>query len=112
VTGLVQDGSVGDELDAITQIALAEARKQHPDALVYRTEIVSPDGRRPGGPYITPRRFEVGAFVNLPTDESGRGHPGKGYIWRVVEVDDDEPMLALEFVRPYTPADADSGQSG
>jgi hypothetical protein len=53
------------------------------------------------GPLTTRRRRGVGDFVNLPNGPDGRGREGKGYIWRVTALEDDDTTLVLAFERPH-----------
>jgi hypothetical protein len=49
-------------------------------------------------------RSVVGSIVNLPLRPDGAGREGKGYIWRVVEVDE-EGTLVLAFEGPHPEQD-------
>jgi hypothetical protein len=77
----------------------------------YVLRLRLPDGReKAGGSFTTRRRRDAGDFVNLPTGPDNRSHPGSGYVWRVVGVEDEGRTLILEFDRPHAEMRSDSAR--
>jgi hypothetical protein len=63
-----------------------------------------PDGaeeRESEPSFRTKRQRDVGEIVNLPTGPDGKGRTGKGYLWRVVAVEEDAQRLVLAYERPH-----------
>ena len=60
-----------------------------------------PDGSERGQDPVRTRQRAVGDLVNFPVGPDGKARAGKGYIWRVAEVDQDARTLVLSFERPH-----------
>jgi hypothetical protein len=69
--------------------------------ITYSVTWQLPDGGQREQAPVRTRERAVGELVNFPMGPDGKARSGKGYVWRVVEVDQDACSLVLAFERPH-----------
>ncbi len=74
--------------------------------LVYLVMFHLSDGSVAEETVTTRRRRAAGEIFNLPVAADGTGRSGKGFLWRIHAIEDnDDPLiestLVLEFERPH-----------
>jgi hypothetical protein len=80
---------------SIRPLDTIEAVAEEAPRVECRMRFQLSDGRTWTIPWTTRRPRRIGAIFNFPVREDGTARAGKGYIWRVVRIDEGE--LVLEF---------------